>query len=124
MPRTAESWRAYYKTHSKERIHYNTEWRKRNPQKVRDASKRRYTELRQKVLTKFGRKCLTCGFTDVRALQIDHVNNDGSLERKKFGRGGTRTFLRIVLKDTEGRYQLLCANCNFIKRLDKQNVET
>src|SRR5215472_10179014 len=38
-------------------------------------------KLKDKLLSKFGAKCATCGFSDVRALQLDHVNGDGWEER-------------------------------------------
>lgn len=70
-------------------------------------------QWRSKALDKLGRKCVQCGFSDERALHIDHVNNDGHEERK-----GTTAVQRykLVVNDTEGRYQTLCANCNFIKK--------
>jgi hypothetical protein len=46
-------------------------------------------------------------------LQIDHVNGNGSKERKNIT---LSLFLKKVLADKEGNYQLLCANCNFIKK--------
>ena len=35
---------------------------------------------RLKVIDSLGGRCSRCGFNDVRALQIDHVNNDGNIE--------------------------------------------
>lgn len=67
-------------------------------------------ELRQRVPDKLGRKCV-CGFSDERALQIDHVNNNGHLEKLS----GIR-FLQKVLRDDKRQFQILCANCNWIKR--------
>ncbi len=58
----------------------------------------------------------TIGCTDRRALQFDHVGGGGSTEP----RGLTRLYLiRRDLKwakPKERNYQLLCANCNWIKR--------
>src|SRR6478735_3027983 len=42
-------------------------------------------QLRQRVVNKLGGKCLHCGFSDIRALQIDHVNGGGNQEFKKQG---------------------------------------
>ena len=39
-------------------------------------------KLRERAIIKLGGKCKECGFLDHRALQIDHVNNDGYVERK------------------------------------------
>ena len=40
-------------------------------------------------------KCLKCGFSDRRALQIDHINGGGIKERRI---GNTRQFHHKVLK--------------------------
>lgn len=80
-----------------------------------------YKELKRQIFIKLGDKCVICGFNDPRALHIDHVNNDGFEERKKI-RGAT-TRLRKVLEDKENRYQLLCANCNFIKKYEQHKIK-
>lgn len=69
---------------------------------------------RAAVLAAFGSKCARCGYADVRALQIDHIAGDGYQEKS-----GTGQYYRRLLRDFEQtlrRYQLLCANCNWIKR--------
>lgn len=53
------------------------------------------------------------GCSDKRCLQIDHVFGGGVQERKKLG--SKARYLK-VLNDQSGVYQLLCANCNWIKR--------
>ena len=77
--------------------------------------------LRDRVFNKLGHRCAKCGFSDKRALQIDHVNGGGVKEYKKikFGQG---KLLRLVLKDRENKYQILCANCNRIKRFENKEV--
>lgn len=70
---------------------------------------------RLEVLKILGNKCKKCGYSDIRALHIDHVNGDGKKERnirKSLNR-------KIALKLTDiSRYQLLCANCNWIKKVE------
>lgn len=82
----------------------------------------RLHKFRMLVLEALGGKCARCGFTDTRALQIDHVNDDGCLE---VNRMGTVPFYRMILRQmSEGtmtKYQVLCANCNWIKRYEKEN---
>lgn len=80
---------------------------------------RRYNRsLRKQVFIKLGDKCAICGFADPRALQIDHVFNDGYKERWEMRSQSQR--MRKVLKDNSGRYQILCANCNFIKKYEEE----
>lgn len=58
-----------------------------------------------------GRKCIKCGFEDCRALQIDHVNGGGRKERKV----SLKLYSEKIRKNPT-QYQVLCANCNSIKR--------
>lgn len=71
-----------------------------------------------------GGKCKECGFSDERALQIDHISGDGPRDVRYGQRGGSTAYYykRVVESSARGenRYQLLCANCNWIKRF-KQN---
>jgi hypothetical protein len=50
---------------------------------------------------------------DRRCLQVDHVFGGGKKEYKK---RATIRFYQNVINDLRGRYQCLCANCNWIKR--------
>src|ERR1700756_3265005 len=80
------------------------------------SSTRRQRELLQQIHEKHGPRCNACGYDrDVRALQIDHVQGGGSAEIRG-GLGAGLAYYYRVLRDTTGRYQLLCANCNKIKR--------
>lgn len=73
-----------------------------------------YRKRRFAILEKLGGKCIKCGYNkDWRALQIDHINGGGGKEIRSLK---TQVYLQIVLENKEGKYQLLCANCNFIKR--------
>lgn len=74
---------------------------------------------RAEAFKALGGCCARCGFTNEHALQIDHVNGDGHKERKQWSNGGY--FCRRVVREAaSGRYQLLCANCNWIKRAENQ----
>ena len=79
----------------------------------RSRSRRRNKEARSQVLNALGAECVECGFTDTRALQIDHVNGGGNHERRKKGNG--HHYYQHMLRDLT-LYQVLCANCNWIKR--------
>ncbi len=86
------------------------------------------TEKRDKVIDLLGAKCAnsncrylnedgTLGCKNRLALQIDHVYDDGCLDRRTLKQSvayWTRV-LRDVLSGSD-RYQILCANCNWLKR--------
>ena len=80
-----------------------------------------YTQkLRLKAIEVLGGKCVKCGFSDIRALQIDHIHGGGSQEVKRLG---TVSMLKKVINEPSG-YQLLCANCNWIKRVENNEVKS
>ena len=77
---------------------------------------------RAAALAKLGNKCCRCGFDDVRALQIDHKNGGGGYEIHIAFNDSPRIFYKAVIADGENKYQLLCANCNQIKRIEGREV--
>ena len=90
---------------------------------VKDFLKNHLRRIRRATLEALGGKCVRCEFSDFRALQIDHINGGGSQERKTLAFRGT--FHKHVLKSflaKEGKYQLLCANCNWIKRCENKEI--
>ena len=88
----------------------------RNKNRLMPIHKEYRRKLRDAVLNFLGGKCVKCGFSDPRALQIDHVNGGGIKDRNE----GGITYYRKVLNDSVGKYQLLCANCNVIKRIENE----
>ncbi len=89
----------------------------------RRASHRNYNHKesvawREKVFDLLGAKCVRCGFSDKRALQIDHIHGGGSKERRM---GMIAMYQRIIDCGGEG-YQMLCANCNAIKKIENGEV--
>lgn len=77
-----------------------------------------YRNLRADAIEKYGGKCASCGFSDWRALHFDHVNGGGAAERR-LAAGSKQSYLRLILNDIAGKFQLLCSNCNMIKRCEK-----
>jgi hypothetical protein len=90
---------------------------------------RDYTfKYRNRILELLGKKCanpynLNHGdfLEDSRCLQIDHVKGGGTKELKS-GLNRWSYYKMVYKKILEGSkdYQLLCANCNWIKRHEKR----
>ena len=73
------------------------------------------------VINLLGAKCCRCGYDqDIRALQIDHINGDGHIERKRKGTDTYRLMIDSIQRGEVGKYQILCANCNMIKRAERK----
>jgi len=116
---------------------YQREWRAKNRDKARQISRtasakysatspatrrqsaREYNARRRSETVSFyGSKCVRCGFDDIRALHVDHINGGGGKIRKE-GRHGLFELWKITRDDplmARETFQLLCANCNSIKR--------
>jgi hypothetical protein len=75
---------------------------------------------RAAVLDLLGCQCVRCGFDDVRALQIDHVNGGGTAEYKLLGNQSAKFYQRVLEHPDD--YQVLCANCNWIKKHENKEV--
>ena len=75
--------------------------------------------MRAQIIANLGGVCILCGFSDPRALQIDHIKGGGKKELATF-RGNFRNFYRKVLTGEIDHVQLLCANCNWIKRYENK----
>ena len=87
---------------------------------IRIAHERRNRVERKEVLEAFPKiECQKCGFKDTRALQIDHINGGGNKERKSF-RNPSKYYEHI--KSHVDNYQLLCANCNWIKKHEEKEA--
>ena len=86
-----------------------------NREKARNWHRERDRRHRQELIKLYGGKCCKCGFSDWRALQMDHINGGGSKERKEYSSWGYKE--KLLIED-KNKYQLLCANCNKIKQYE------
>ena len=99
------------------RYHNDASYRERIKTKNSVAQKKRIAELKQQVYRALGNKCAKCGYdSDSRAFQIDHLYDDGYKERMQSRRLASY-YKSIIAHGSQEKYQLLCANCNQIKRL-------
>ena len=62
-------------------------------------------------------KCQMCGFDDIRALSLDHIDGGGNEHRRQIDVHSGAMFYRWIRDNNfpEG-YQVLCMNCQFIKK--------
>jgi predicted restriction endonuclease len=74
--------------------------------------KERSTRLRNIVLEHYGGKCVCCGESQIEFLSIDHVNNDGAIERKEKHLRGPNLYSYIIKNGFPNSYRVLCYNCN------------
>ena len=71
--------------------------------------------FRLKILEKYGNVCICCGETEIKFLQVDHVNNDGHDHRKEIGVTAEALYRWAEAKGFPPTLQVLCANCHAAK---------
>jgi RNase P subunit RPR2 len=98
---------------------------------LRRTSRIRRTKLRIEIIQLLGGQCTNPygihekPFTDIRCLQIDHAIrglHGHVYERKSKGQ---EMYMKEVLSEIKAgskEYQLLCANCNWIKRYENNEI--
>jgi hypothetical protein len=84
-------------------------------EKGRDTRLNRQRSQRLEAITRYGGKCACCGEDRYEFLALDHVNNDGAAHRKEIRRASIYTWLKRNNYPQDGRFQLLCHNCNLAK---------
>lgn len=129
--------RGWYRKNRERVLREQAEWRKNNPEEAKVLDKRSYKtrapqareekrllniQYKKDILTHYsGDKpcCGNCGFSDIRALEVDHINNDGAEHRKEVcggKRGGMAMYRWIIKNKFPDTFQILCSNCNRIKQ--------
>ena len=88
-----------------------------------DLIRERKQALKVEVLSHYGGGkciCVKCGFSDIRALSIDHIEGGGNRHTKRILKKSGSSFYSWLKKEgyPEG-YQTLCMNCQFIKRMEQ-----
>lgn len=121
--RNLDRLREYYKEHRERYLEHGRRYYEADKERKRVEQCERTRERRHVMIELLGRKCRHCGFSDLRALQIDHRNGNGSKLNKDLGIGSSSDprFYRYVISHPED-FQLLCANCNWIKRYEEKEV--
>lgn len=129
--RNAESYKRWSKSESgknwllknrEKRLQFTRNWREKDKGHYLQLQRNYNKENRMKIIEVLGGKCVKCGFLDWRALQVDHINGGGT---KDIRSKGTNIYYRCLTEDiikNPNKFQLLCANCNWIKRYE--NKET
>lgn len=88
-------------------------------------SRRRVTEWhqRQKLIvidhyTGGKRTCTNCGFSDLRALSLEHIKGGGSKHRKAI-QGKIDLYRWVITNNFPKDLTILCMNCQFIRKHSK-----
>jgi hypothetical protein len=121
-----EQCRLYAQIHQKDRSKYMKGYRIKNKGKIKKQQRKNNTctRIRNEIISLLGKKCSNIfnlphpdWCNDLSCLQIDHVNDNGHKERTMFKTTYKHyEYILQQIKVGSKNYQLLCANCNWIKR--------
>lgn len=113
-------YRNWYENHKEEcrpkKAVLMKKYRSEDPEKYAAQSRKAKAKEREILFQMYGHVCAVCGFSDKRALTLDHKKNNGSEERKALGMRGP--YQRAKKEYRPDEYQILCMNCQFIKRVE------
>jgi hypothetical protein len=119
--------RIWEQTHREQRREAQRRYYYKNIERSRQMSRERARKQNKKlvmdVLQHYGGtppKCAVCGLDDPDCLLIDHVNGNGTQDRKKHG-GGYGLYRWLRKNNYPNGYQVLCGSCN-LKKLRKRIV--
>ena len=85
--------------------------------------KRHCISMKFNMIEMLGSKCICCEEDDIDVLQVDHINNDGKTDRKKYT--GLQFFRECLRNPTKSKLklQILCANCNTKKQRIREEFD-
>ncbi len=108
------------------RKRYYQDYRKLHITEIQAKHKVTHLKVKVDVLTHYSNgtcACVKCGFSDIRALSIDHIAGGGAKQLRALGfwtkyrgGGGYQFYLWLRRNGYPKGYQTLCMNCQWIKR--------
>lgn len=119
----------FHEAHPGKKAAWNKAWIENNRDRY-NASKFIYREkLKREAILRYGNgeiKCARCGFENIDALCLDHINDNGAEHRKELSissrgnSGGINTYEGLKRAGWPDGLQVLCFNCNQIKEMERK----
>jgi len=107
--------RKLYAEDPQKSIDASMRWFRKNRERGLETNRKWRMGLRRQVLEHYGGKppkCACCEESEYEFLTVDHLNNDGTKERREAGTGGHHSYRFIIRNNFPEKYQILCYNCN------------
>jgi hypothetical protein len=94
-----------------------------------EKGRRANRKLKEKLCKIYGNRCAnpkckwqnedgSFGCTDIRILQLDHKQGNGNKSRE--GISSLQYYRRAIQVINKKKYQMLCPNCNWVKRVENK----
>lgn len=113
--------RKYYQNNKEEIKAKNRDYTLKNPERYSASRKRIRRRIMSSIFDKLGNKCELCKVANKIILQIDHIEGGGSKHFRKVAASIKGYYKEIAksVENNEGKYRLLCANCNLSEAVRK-----
>ena len=117
--------RQYYVTHKEHMKLITARWKANHSEEWATAQRQslgnKKQKLKSEILLRYGNgkcACVKCGFDNILALSIDHINGNGAEHRKSNPKvhGGHLFYSWLKKGNYPEGYQTLCMNCQWIKK--------
>ncbi len=116
----------YIESHKEKHLESKRRWTNQNYAKKRLLIREKWSAWtrghKDAAYRKLGGKCSVCSESRTPVLSIDHVHGDGALHRSTMNRNRKKLY-DSILEDTQGRFQILCMNCQWMKRHEQQEYK-
>jgi hypothetical protein len=108
--------RAYTQRYRAEHPLYQQQYYYQNRDEISARVKVEHQKLKQETINAYGGRCVCCGETSMEFLCLDHIHNDGHVERKGSSGSGRAFYSKLKRQGfPKDRIQVLCQNCNSAK---------
>lgn len=112
----------YREAHRQELCTRTKRWIKANREQVATYKRGCVSALKQEIISQYSNGelwCAQCGFNDIRALSLDHINGEGAKHRRSLSCGRGSKFYQFLRREgfpMKQELQVLCMNCQWVKR--------
>lgn len=93
--------------------------------KRKETGKKYRAKLKREILTHYGNgklACIICGFNDIRALSIDHIEGSGKAHRKQINRMGVSFYAWLRKENYPNGFRTLCMNCQWVEKARLEEI--
>jgi hypothetical protein len=109
----------YFQKNKERNTIKSREWFRNNKKRGKEILSKARNKVRLETLSYYGGnppKCACCGESELKFLSIDHINNNGNVERRLLNKsGGGSFYFNLRKRGFPKGYQVLCHNCNMAK---------
>lgn len=104
------------------KINCSSNWAKNHRIRINELQSKWRKKFRTEVLFHYSPslKCTKCGFSDIRALTIDHITGGGAKQREQLNTSSYGLYCWLKKNNYPKGYQVLCFNCQWIKRCENK----